>query len=101
MKEETKFRIGHIDPFLKKLKNCKDFSIQQMAIRGTPDKLICLYGRFVGMEIKRRGEKPDPLQAIELAAITKAGGIAMVVDPDNWGWARGKLRRLSEGDLDD
>lgn len=59
--------------------------IQQVAIRGTPDLLICIHGFFVALELKSsRKEKPDELQAYKLHNISDAGGIAMTTSPETW-----------------
>lgn len=57
--------------------------IQQAAIRGTPDHLGCLAGRFIALEFKFGAGKPDPLQQRKLKLIESAGGIALVVNEKN------------------
>lgn len=52
---------------------------------GAPDFLVCLNGRFVGIECKAKGNKPTALQEMNLAAIRAAGGLAYVVDEHNVG----------------
>jgi hypothetical protein len=47
---------------------------------GIPDTLICLWGQFVGMEVKQPGGKLRPLQRVVLHEIFKAGGVAAVVE---------------------
>lgn len=47
--------------------------------RGIPDLLICYKGIFVGLEVKRPGQKPTKLQREHLAAIEAAGGYSEVV----------------------
>lgn len=84
MKPETKFRVNLVDPFLKTLKNCTSFSIQQVSINGDPDKMLCLNGRFVGLELKDVGEKPRKLQVFKLDQIDRTNGVALVADRDNW-----------------
>ena len=84
MKPETKFRVNIVDPFLKTLKNCTSFSIQQVSINGDPDKMLCIHGRFVGLELKDVGEKPRKLQAFKLDQIKRTGGVALVADRENW-----------------
>lgn len=42
---------------------------------GIPDVIACIYGRFVGIELKKVGEPPfSPSQALEARAIQEAGG---------------------------
>ena len=47
---------------------------------GTPDLLLCVAGRFVGIEVKRPGEKPSAVQLACHAAIRAAGGVVIVAD---------------------
>ena len=84
MQRETIFK-ERIRPFLEALPNSWIEKIQQRAIRGTPDFLCCIAGRFVAIELKRdRRQKPDKLQAFKLAKIKRASGITVVVHPENW-----------------
>ena len=43
---------------------------------GTPDICACLNGRWVSIEMKKPGAKPEPLQLHHLQMIQKAGGLA-------------------------
>lgn len=83
-KEETKFRENQIDPFLKNLPQSKQFTIQQQAIVGTPDKFICIAGNFVALEIKDVDGELSPMQIYNLDCVEDAGGISLVVDQNNW-----------------
>lgn len=49
---------------------------------GAPDFMVCLGGRFFGIETKAPGKRGNttPNQKRELAAIDAAGGIALVID---------------------
>ena len=47
---------------------------------GIPDLLCCIYGQFVGIEVKMPGEKLRPMQRVALGEIYRAGGIAAVVE---------------------
>lgn len=96
MKPETRFRQNKVLPFLRKLKNTKRFPIQQSAISGTPDFLLCIYGRFVALELKDSGEKPTKLQEFELEGVRNAGGVSLVADPDNWDAIKRFLTTMSE-----
>ena len=49
---------------------------------GAPDRVVCLNGRFIGIEVKREGKKPTPIQERRMAALQKAGGLAL------WGTAK-------------
>lgn len=84
MKPETKFRNYTVIPFLENLKRCKVFSVQQLALVGDPDLVICLNSFFVALEIKASGEAPRPIQEFKLSEVRKSGGAALAVSPDNW-----------------
>lgn len=52
---------------------------------GAPDFLVCLHGRFIGIECKAGNGKTTALQERNLAQINRAGGIDLVVNEDNVG----------------
>ena len=58
--------------------------VQQVSTLGTPDRLGCVSGRFVGLETKDEGEKPSPIQKVKLELIRRSGGYARVIVPSNW-----------------
>ena len=85
MKPETKFRSSKVIPFLKTLKYCTFFSIQQASISGTPDLLCCIRGIFVALELKKSNkDKPTRLQSHMLKEVERACGMSFVVNPENW-----------------
>lgn len=47
---------------------------------GVPDIIACIKGRFVAIEVKRPGKKPEPIQEAFLESITKKGGLAFWAD---------------------
>ena len=49
---------------------------------GAPDFMVCLNGRFIGVETKAPGKRGNttPNQDRELQAIRTAGGISVVID---------------------
>ncbi len=49
-----------------------------MHLRGEPDRIGCLAGRFVAIEFKRPGEKQTPLQAAKMDEWRRAGAVCMV-----------------------
>lgn len=51
---------------------------------GTPDLLLCINGRFIGLELKRDGEKPTKLQFHRLKEIEQSGGLGLWTRPDTW-----------------
>jgi len=70
---------------LKTIPNTYFIKIQQVVIRGTPDILACVSGRFVAIELKKDStHQPDMRQDYELNKIKKAGGLGFVVTPANW-----------------
>lgn len=50
---------------------------------GVPDFLVCLRGKFYGIECKANGGKPTALQLKHLDDIRKTGGVALVIDETN------------------
>jgi hypothetical protein len=52
-------------------------------VSGVPDFLVCLKGRFIGVECKAGKGKPTALQLKNLAEIDASGGIAVIVNEDN------------------
>lgn len=83
-KPETKFK-EKVARALKDLPNTWFVKIQQVAIRGIPDFLICINGQFIGIELKKDKEAArNPLQEWTLEAICNAGGFSYLVYPENW-----------------
>lgn len=95
MKPETAFRINKVDKFLKKLPGTWSVSVQQQSIRGTPDKLLCIRGKFVALELKSAGGKLTKLQEYTLLKIEDSGGIAILVSPTNWAAVKEQLLQLA------
>ena len=52
---------------------------------GAPDFLVCLRGRFIGIECKAGKGKTTALQEKNLSQITQSGGIALVVNENDVG----------------
>jgi len=44
--------------------------------RGVPDIICCLGGRFVAIEVKRKGKAPRVIQSHQIKKVEEAGGIA-------------------------
>lgn len=52
---------------------------------GHPDRVACIQGTFVGIECKSdRTRHPTALQGARLTKLAEAGGLAFVVDADNF-----------------
>lgn len=70
-----------VDKHLKALPNCYFFSPVQAGYgKRTIDRLCCIDGRFVGIELKAPGEVPTKLQENIMRDIRAAGGIAFWCD---------------------
>ena len=84
MQPETRFKMK-VKKLLDKVPRSHWYKIQQVAIRGVPDFLGVVNGRFVALELKvgKNKVKPGSLQDFELKAIAAAGGYAKEVNPEN------------------
>lgn len=51
---------------------------------GVPDLLICCNGFFIGVELKNETGRPSALQLWNIEKIRAAGGIAIVLYPDQF-----------------
>lgn len=73
------------------------FKSNERAVRGIPDIICCIKGKFVALELKipPNKVKPKSLQAQILRQIQWAGGIAREVTPSNWGDILEELNRLT------
>lgn len=57
--------------------------VQMLALRGVPDYLGVVNGRFVALELKTEDGVVDGLQDWTLKRIAKCGGFVRVVRPSN------------------
>jgi hypothetical protein len=96
MKPESSFR-KRVDQFIRTLPFCKSLSIQQKAISGHPDKILCLAGWFVALEIKTDEGKPSARQVLVLQNVLKAKGVALIVRPSNFEEVKEILQKISRG----
>lgn len=69
---------------LRTIKGLWFVKVQQVAVRGIPDFLMCKDSTFIAWELKVKGNKPDQLQAFNLKRIAEAGGISRVVYPETF-----------------
>jgi pantoate kinase len=68
---------------------------------GVPDFLVCLQGRFIGIECKAGKGKTTALQDKHLEQIVSAGGITYVINEENVSWLESWLvNSLLEKDSD-
>lgn len=99
-KPETKFKIHVVSPALRKLPNTWFVKIQQVALRGTPDYILCVNGNFVALELKPdEFTEPDELQKYNISKIHDSGGVAIVAYPENWDKIYNILSELAVGKL--
>ena len=84
-KEETKFAVK-VDRDIKNTFGLDAFyeNIQQVGKRGTPDRLLCIRGRFIALELKTEVGTPTRIQMLKLQRIKNAGGLAYLVTPSTW-----------------
>ena len=61
---------------------------------GVPDVICCVAGKFLGIECKAGANKPTALQVHEIEQIRSAGGVAVVVNEENWDSLREIIRKL-------
>lgn len=61
---------------------------------GVPDFICCANGKFLAIETKTRGKSPTALQKRESDRIYDAGGIALVINEDNFGLLHGAIKIL-------
>lgn len=94
-KRETLFR-EHVRSFLKTLPNTWFTAVQQIALRGTPDFIICCNGLFLAAELKKNeGAKVHPLQTHNINLIKEANGFACLLYPENFEDFKTLLQDLS------
>ncbi|WP_412761989.1 VRR-NUC domain-containing protein [Priestia megaterium] len=56
----------------------------RMTKSGIPDILACVNGYFVGIEVKASNGKPSELQIYHRGKIREAGGISVIVYPEQF-----------------
>lgn len=83
MQAETRFK-NKLVPRLKNIPFSWVLKTQEVARSGTPDILMCLSGIFVCIEIKADSGKVSKLQEYNLNKIKEAGGVALVIAPNNF-----------------
>lgn len=68
--------------------------------KGVPDLLVCCNGMFLGIELKSQKGKFDKegLQMYNIREIRKAGGIAMVLRPDQYEAFKILIQKIIDGD---
>ena len=66
-------------------------------VRGLPDIMGCIRGRFIGIEVKAENGKPSDIQLERLQEIRDAGGIGIVAFPQEEDLIVWMINRLSAG----
>lgn len=94
-KRETLFG-ERVDRDLRTLKRAWFTNIQQVAIRGIPDRVGVVNGQFVAIELKTNTGVLDALQRYVLTKIREAGGYPCAVTPDTWDKCFETLQELDE-----
>jgi hypothetical protein len=93
MQKETLFKVkvrAHLD-----LIPCAFFfKTQMVSLRGIPDFIGVIRGRFVALELKVGRNKLDSLQGWVLKKIAAAGGVAREVRPENLEEVIAELRAI-------
>jgi len=54
-----------------------------MGVRGVPDFICCINGRYLGIETKANGNRTTLLQDIRRDEIKEAGGYWLLINEDN------------------
>lgn len=70
--------------------------IQQVAIRGTPDILGVVRGKFVALELKSEKGKISELQKYKLGEIREARGLGFIVTADNLEEVLDEISRIAD-----
>lgn len=65
--------------YCKGRKDIAAYNIVSASVRGVPDVLCCVRGRFIAVEIKGAADTLKPIQAAQIEQIRQAGGKAFVV----------------------
>lgn len=87
-KPETNFRKkvrADLDQLIREGKPLWFEAIQQKAIKGSPDFILCVKGQFVALELKSENGILSEIQEAKLKLVVERGeGIALIADPSNW-----------------
>lgn len=66
---------------------------------GVPDLLACVNGYFVAIEVKAPNGKPSELQIYNRDKIREAGGISIILYPDQFQEFKNFINRTLEGNI--
>lgn len=62
--------------------------------QGVPDLLICCNGKFLGVELKANNGHPSELQLWNIRKICEAGGVGLVLYPDQFEWFKNLIKEI-------
>ena len=94
-KQETTFRKATY-AWLDQLPNSYWESIQQKAIKGTPDRAGVINGISVWLEYKTDEGELEEIQKVKIKKLRQAGAAVFVVQPHNWKRIKLVLEALSK-----
>lgn len=94
---ERQFRTRKVLPFLKSLRNSAWFPIQQLAIVGDADYILCCSGHFVWLELKKEVGLQTVMQKFKADWVARTGGFSFIARPSTWESVRKKIKLLDEG----
>lgn len=63
---------------------CVKYFANSFTPSGIPDLLTCINGHFVAIEVKADNGEPSKLQLLNVKKIREAGGIAIILYPDQF-----------------
>ena len=73
----------------------------QYTVAGVPDVLVCLNGRYIGIEMKGDTGRPSDLQLIHIDRIRAAGGYAFVLYPSAFDRFKAFVQDVLDGNFPD
>ncbi len=76
------------------------YKSNERSIKGIPDIIGLVRGRFVAIELKATNRAAEPLQEKVLLDIQTAGGIAVVAWPGNWDKVLARVSALADSRFD-
>ena len=74
-------------------------NIQQRAKAGDPDRIICLRGNFIAIELKVKGGVLSEMQKVKLSRIANSGGRIFVATPETWNFVLYEIKAIYEREL--
>lgn len=79
---ETRFKVRVQRELKERFPDAWFFKSSERSIRGIPDLIGVIRGRFIALELKVGKNRADALQGWTLRRIERAGGTALVVTPE-------------------